>query len=309
VGHTVLWFHSKPTRAAVLSSSTSGRVTNQTNNPVKPVNRLTFTLSCLALFALSGINAASAQTLPTTHPKMISIVREEIKVGRAAEHAKHETGWPAAYEKAKSTDYYLAMTSLTGASEVWYVAPWESHAAQAASMKREDKDPVLSAELARLALADAEYVSSVRNIQALGRPDLSAGSFPDLGKARFFQITTYRVRPGHEAQFEEAAKAYGAARLRVAPKHGFRVYQVIAGMPAPTFFVFSSVEDYAQFDETTAAHQATLKAQTPEEQDKRQKFQSEGVASAETNRYKLDPAQSYVSKETRASDPEFWSTK
>jgi hypothetical protein len=258
---------------------------------------------------LSTLNGAFAQTLPTKQPKMISIVREEVKVGRATEHAKHEAGWPAAYEKAKSPDYYLAMTSLTGPSEAWYIVPWESHAAQAASMKREDKDPVLSAELARLALADAEYVSSVRNIQAMARADLSAGTFPDLSKARFFQITTYRVRPGHETQFEEAAKAYGAARTRVAPKHGFRVYQVIAGMPSPTFLVFSSVEDFGQFDETSAAHQATLMAQTPEEQGARQKFQSEGVISSETNRYKLDPVQSYVSKETRASDPEFWSPK
>jgi hypothetical protein len=40
---------------------------------------------------------------------------------------------------------------------------------------------------------------------------------------------------------------------------------VIAGMPSPTFLVFSSVEDFGQFDGDEAAHQATLKAQTPEE--------------------------------------------
>jgi hypothetical protein len=45
-------------------------------------------------------------------------------------------------------------------------------------MKREDSDPVLSAELARLALADADIVGSVRNIQAMARADLSVGTFP-----------------------------------------------------------------------------------------------------------------------------------
>jgi hypothetical protein len=135
------------------------------------------------------------------------------------------------------------------------------------------------------------------------------GPFPDLAKARFFGITTYRVRPGHDAQFEAAAKAYGAARTRVAPKTGFRVYQVVAGMPAPTFLIFSSVEDYAEFDAMTAAHQDSLKALTSEEQALRQKFQTEGVISSEMNRFKLDPVQSYVSKDTRAKDPAFWSPK
>ena len=80
-------------------------------------------------------------------------------------------------------------------------------------------------------------------------------------------------------------------------------------MPTPTFLVFSSVEDYAQFDGMTAAHLDTLKAFTAEEQAVRQKFQTEGVLSSEMNRFKLDPGQSYVSKETRAKDPEFWSPK
>lgn len=263
----------------------------------------------LALLALAGMTAAYGQSLPKSQPKLLTIVREEVKPGRGSEHAKHEAGWPAAYEKAKSPDFYLALTSMTGPPEAWYLSSQESHAAVAKTMKREDKDPVLSAELARLALADADYISGVRVIQAQARTDLSAGAFPDLVKARFFGIITVRVRPGHVAQFEEAAKAYGAARTRVAPKLGLQVYQVIAGMPTPTFLIMSSVEGYAEFDETTAAHQAALKALTPEESAVRNKFQTEGAISSEMNRFKLDPVQSYVSKETRAKDLEFWSPK
>ena len=273
------------------------------------MNRISLSLGLLSALALGGSNQVLSEDLPSTQPKLLTIVREEVKVGRNAEHARHEAGWPAAFEKAKSTDYYLAMTSLTGPNEAWYVIPRESHAAIAASMKRDDKNPVLSAELDRLSLADAEYVSGLRIIQAQARADLSVGSFPDLAKARFFAIVSYRVRPGHDAQFEAVAKAYGAARMRVAPKAGFRVYQVIAGMPTPTFLIFSSVEDYSEFDGMTAAIQDTLKALTAEEQAARQKFQTEGVISSEMNYFKLDPIQSYVSKETRDKDPEFWSAK
>ena len=59
----------------------------------------------------------------------------------------------------------------------------------------------------------------------------------------------------------------------------------------------------------TAAHQDTLKALAAEDQAAYQKLQTEGVISSEMNYFKLDPIQSYVSKETRAKDPEFWSPK
>jgi len=272
------------------------------------MHRITLCLVSLAAVAGVGLHVVAAD-LPTTQPKLLSIWREEVKPGRSAEHARNEAGFPAAYGKARSPDYYLAVTSLTGPNEAWYLTPGASHAAIGESMKREDSDPVLSAELARLSTADAEYISGLRIIQTRARTDLTVGSFPDLNKARFFSITTIRVRPGHEAEFEAAAKAHGAARMRTAPKLGYRVYQVIAGMPTPTFFIIASVESYADFDETTAAQEATVKAMTTEETAARKKFFTESVISYEANRFKVDPTQSYVSDATRATDPAFWSPK
>ena len=82
-------------------------------------------IQCLVRgLALCAAHLAFGQTgLPTSQPKLLTIVREEVKPGRAADHANHEAGWPAAFEKAMSPDYYLAMTSLTGPSEAWYVIP------------------------------------------------------------------------------------------------------------------------------------------------------------------------------------------
>ena len=53
-------------------------------------------------------------------------------------------------KKAKSPNAYLALVSLTGSPEAWYITPFESHAALEESNKREDADAVLSAELERL---------------------------------------------------------------------------------------------------------------------------------------------------------------
>ena len=263
----------------------------------------------LSSFALCAAPLAFGQGgMPTSQPKLLTIVREEVKPGKSAEHARHEAGWPAAFEKAKSPDYYIAMTSLTGPTEAWYVVPYASHAAIAETMKREDKDPVLSAELGRLSARDAEFVHRVSVIQAAGRPDLSFGTFPDTAKMRFLEITTFTIRPGKGDQFDAIAKVYATLRKRVAPNSSYRIYSVISGMPGPAYLIFSSVTDYAQFDQEMENHVKTIKAATPQEKAELDKW-SEIVVKEESQRFKLDPGQSYVPKETRATDPEFWSPK
>jgi hypothetical protein len=256
-----------------------------------------------------GAHAAAAQTLPASQPNLITIVREDVKPGHAADHARLEAGWPAAYERAKSTAYYLALVSMTGPPEALYVTPYESHTAIGDIMKREDADPVLSAELSRLSKADAAMLNGVRTIQAAARRDLSYGAYPDLARQRFFEFSWFRVRPGHEMGFEAAAKAYGAAAKRAGAMTAFRVYEVIAGGPAPTYIIISSVASYGEFDGMMTDGQKTMKGFAADEGAMLQKFMMDGVISIESQRYRVDPGQSYVPRETRATDPAFWMPK
>lgn len=253
--------------------------------------------------------ALQAQGLPTSQPKYLQIFREEVKLGRNADHEKLEAGWPAAFERAKSTDYYLAMVATTGANEAWFVIPQESNAAADASMRRQAANRQLSMELERLGKADGDLLTSVRSLLAMARPDLSYGSYPDIGKQRFWEITWFRVRPGHELQFEGAAKAYIGATKRAVPETSFRVYEIIAGMPGPTYLIFSSVMSYADFDQMTSEGQKIWTSMTPDEMGLMQKFSTEGLINAETNRFRLSPTMSYVPKSVRDSDPAFWSPK
>ena len=262
-----------------------------------------------AVALLLGAQAPlAAQDLPTTQPKYVTIIREEVKVGRGADHARVEAGWPAAFERAKSPDYYLAMTSMTGASEAWFIIPSASNAAIAEGMKRIEGDARLTAELDRLAKADAEVLTNSRTMMAMARPDLSSGAYPELAKQRFWEITWFRVRAGHEQQFEAAAKTYAAAAKRGAPNNSWRVYQLIAGAPGPTYLVFASVESYDKFDAMMDDGMKLMSAFTPDEMASIQKFSTEGLLNAETQRFRLDPRMSYVSKAVRATDPAFWGT-
>jgi hypothetical protein len=257
---------------------------------------------------LAGAGAALAQPLPTTQPNYLQIVREEVKVGHGSDHARVEAGWPAAYEKAKSPYTYIALEALTGPGEVWFVVPFDSQEATGDLMTRED-EPSLAAALGGLRKADAEHIAGARSILAAGRKDLSRGTFPDTASQRFYEVTIFRVRPGHSRGFEAAAKAYGAAAEKGAPGISYRVYEVIAGMPSPTYLVFSSVTSYGGFDKAMADDQAAMKAASSEETNALQTFSVEGLINSETIRFRLDPVMSYVPAELRAKDPQFWGRK
>jgi hypothetical protein len=262
-----------------------------------------------AILTVYAVSASAQGGLPASQPNYLTIVREEVKLGRAADHERIEAGWPAAYEKAKSPDYYLAYVSTTGRNEAWYITPFDSHKAMGESMSRESDDAVLAAELRRLQRADADVLNNVTVIQAMARKDLSMGGFPDIANTRFVEITIFRVRPGHERGFDEAAKAYGSAAKRSAPNASFRVYQVMAGIPGPTYLVFSSTQSFAEFDRAMQEDMAIMKGASQEERNALEKFSAEGLVNVETQRFRIDPVMSYVPKETRASNPAFWMPK
>lgn len=265
-------------------------------------------LCALALLVAAGA-ALVAQSLPTTQPKLLTITRERIKTGHDAAHVKTEAGWPAAYAQVKSPDYYLALVSMTGTTEVWFMTPRDSYTGWGKSMEREEANPQLTADLQRLWATDAEHLDGSDQIEATARPDLSHGSYPDLNHTRFWRIAVMRVRPGHEKQFADMIAVYKTVASRVAPNLAWRIYSVSAGMPGPTYLLFSSVQAFGQFDAMTADYNAVIKGATPQEVAVIQKFGADDLVSSTANRYRLDPAMSYVSDETKKADPAFWNKK
>jgi len=265
-------------------------------------------MCALALVAAGGA-ALVAQSLPTTQPKLLTINRERIKTGHDAAHVKTEAGWPALYAQAKSPDYYLALVSMTGPAEVWFMTPRDSYTGWGKSMERDEANSQLTADLDRLWATDAEHLDGSDAFEAAARPDLSHGSYPDLSRTRFWRITIMRVRPGHEKAFADMVALYKTVASRVAPNLAWRIYAVTAGMPGPTYILFSSVQAFGQFDAMTADYNAIIKGATPQEAAAFQKFAADDLVSSTGNRYRLDPTMSYVSDETKKTDPAFWNKK
>jgi len=267
-------------------------------------------LSGLALLLSAAAGVATAQSpLPTSQPAVITLFREEVKFGQNADHEAVESGWPAAFAKAKNPNTYIALTSMTGPNEAWFVVPYASWKAVGDELKLEDANSDLSAELKRLSKADAAHVTSSRALHLTARTDLSAGAFPSVAKARFYEITWFRVRPGHQQEFETVAKKFQAAFKKAAPQSGYRMYQVVAGVQGPAYLVFQSYESLADLDKAAATDAAIMAAMGADDGRALEKFEAEGLLNSETQRFAMNGPMSYVDQATIDSDPAFWRPK
>jgi len=129
-------------------------------------------VSLAVLTLVASVSAtALAQGVPATQPKFLHIFREQVKPGRLADHTQWETGWPAAAEKAKSPYSYLALASITGPLEVWYVTSYASQAAYGEGVAWEDAQPGLTTEFDRLAKADGEFLADATALQLVSEND------------------------------------------------------------------------------------------------------------------------------------------
>ncbi|MGH9365015.1 MAG: hypothetical protein ACRD1B_07100 [Thermoanaerobaculia bacterium] len=262
---------------------------------------------CLSLSAASGLLAQTPA--PTGPPKVLQIFREEVKPGKSAAHEKWETGWPKAFAKANWPTHYLAVTSVSGPSEAWFLVGYESFAAWEIDRQNLDKTTALKSEDERLSAGDGEFLSGWRVLVAVHREDLSNKPNITLGKMRYFRIATFRVRPGHDTDFSDAAKIVREAHEKANVELPWATYQIVSGMPAPTYLVFLPMKSLEEIDAGLARSKTIQEAEGEENAKKLQKLSSEGYLSTESNIYAFSPKMSYVSKEMAEADPDFWTPK
>ncbi len=268
------------------------------------LSRFIMTLAApLSLLTLAG--SVTAQDSPTPY---LQIFREVVKPGRSGPHLPLEAAWSHAFAKAKVPVYTLAMTTMYGPPEAWFLQGNKSIAEIEEVNKAVDAAPGLGDETDRYAQADAANISSFTAILARYLPDLSNGPNFDPAQMRVWEVLVFQVRPGHEANFDEAAKLYKSTLGQAKVEAPWMTYGVMAGMPGPTYLVFVPHRTLAEVDPATGTGAAIEKAFN-EEGMKRLSSLAEGYASVETLIFGVSPRMSNLSPEFIARDPKFWTPK
>src|SRR5579862_4337430 len=143
-----------------------------------------------------GLLGAAAPLLPDQNapqpPKMLLIVREDIKEGKGAEHEQSESRFMRAAAAAKFPANILGLNSITGTAQAWFLEAYDSF-----ESIEKSRAAMHNPELASLDGLDAEFRSGSRSSIAVYRPDLSYHGqqlMQTLPKMRYFNVITIRAR-------------------------------------------------------------------------------------------------------------------
>jgi hypothetical protein len=139
-------------------------------------------------------------------PKILQIFREQIKPGKETDYRRIEEDASVICRKMHCPNPYLALTSISGMSETWFVNGYDSSRTLAKVWEDYGQNTALLTELNGITAGKADIVFPGQTMFTHFREDFSQSAGWDIGRARFFSITTVQVRPGHIDDYEEIQK-------------------------------------------------------------------------------------------------------
>jgi hypothetical protein len=276
---------------------------------------LLFFVVVTLLSAFAQVFGQTPSATPGGPPKAVLIVREDIKPGMMPAHNKHSASYASLFRKLQTPNYRIALLPVAGSeNEVIYLNPLESFAqlqgtTEATDKKMEGLSGAMKAESDRLDKEAPLLHAGMRDMLGVLRPELGYGGPVEISKMRFFSITTVRVRPGHDAQYNDYVQKMVNVARQKAKVDNFHVasFQIVSGAPAGTYMNFRPMRSLAEMDEPIGMKvRAAMSDDMKKDADK---TVSDAIMSSETSTYWINPNMSYVPPPMAAGDPAFWNPK
>lgn len=276
--------------------------------------KLVFSLLVIFVSLELTLPLLAQQAAPTGPPNVLWMLREELKPAKGGPHVKVETRYAQLFKKAKLPTGWLGMTAVLGPNynEALFTTGYESFAALEKERAAVDKmtTGAVKTELDQLDKTDSDIVSAQRTVATVYRKEMSYRANIDLPHMRYFAITTIRVRPGHNNDYEEIRKMVNAAHEKANVDEHWAIFQAVSGTPNGTFYQFVPMKSLAEYDAGPTLHgKAYPEALGEENMKKIQKLQSDAILSTETSVYAFNPHMSMVPKEWVDADSDFWDPK
>jgi hypothetical protein len=270
--------------------------------------------ACLIVGWVAAAAPVLAQGTPPeddSTPKLLQIIREQVKPGKGSAHEAVETAWAGAYARAKMTNGWLGMTSMTGPSEAWFLTGLGSWEQLEKNIKAEAANEGLSAEVQKLSAADGDVLSGVNSVITRFVGDMSYQPRVNLGAMRYLQVQIFRLKQGHGRDFANAWKEIVAAHEKAKMDEHWAFFAVNSGMTSPTYLYMQAFKSLADIDQAGPMHEAdAYRNAVGEDGRARQTEMTQGaVESTQNLLFAFNPKMSYVPKSWVDSDPAFWAPK
>lgn len=276
------------------------------------MKRITGAMLALLFLLPIGISViAAAQENPMGHmpPKVLVITREYTKPGKSGTpHEKTESAFVQAMMHTKWPTHYLAVESLSGKNRALFLTGYESFAAWEKDTLATQKNAALSAALDRAWAADGELLSETDGGTFAFREEYSLRPEVDIAHMRYFEISRFEIKQGHDKDWDELVKLVTAAYKKMPDAH-WATYSSVHGNPDGTYIVFSPMKSLAEVDKNWAANKDFEAAMGEDGMKKLAELSAAAIESSQTNLFAFNPRMSYPADEWVKADPDFWKAK
>ncbi|MGO9127057.1 MAG: hypothetical protein ACLP6G_19500 [Terriglobales bacterium] len=263
----------------------------------------------LGMLLLLGVQAVVAQETQAP-PKVLSVIREFLKPGKGGmAHQKTESLFVEAFSHAKWPTHYLAVDSLSGKPRSLFLVGYDSFDAWEKDTNAARKNSALSAALDHANEVDGELLSEVNMATFVYNEEYSYHSAVDIAHMRYFEISLFHVRPGHQKEWDDLVKMVNAAYAKAMPDTHWAAYEAAYGQPGDTYVFFTPLKSMAEIDSEFMANKKFEAAMGEDGMKKLGELSAASIESSETNLFAFNPRISYVGDDWIKADPDFWKPK
>jgi hypothetical protein len=273
-------------------------------------------LALLVTAAMLTPMTVSAQTQSDSAksgpPAVIQVIREDVKPGKGPAHEKSEAMWAAAYKKANLKYYYLATTTMSGPSEAWFFAAFDSMGDVEKANEALAANKTVQAEIDRIGATDGDMLSGTRSAFLFYNAELSYHPNFNIGDYKYLMVDTVKLKPGHFDQFAALRKTVNEAHEKAGLDEHMLVYTVGLGGPGGTVLVFQPVKSLTEYDSMGKSHgkgSAYFEAVGDENRKKFTEYAREDQTFFQRDFLAISPAMSAMSEHVMAANPTFWKPK
>jgi len=256
------------------------------------------------------VGVARAQGAPGENgpPKVLVITIEDLKPGKSGPtHEKVESAFVRAAKNAKSTQYYLAMDSMTGSPRAAFLFGYNSFEEWEKADKEIYGNTALAAALDPLFVQDGELLTENPTGAFRIRPELGHGPAFNVANMRYFDVGRFKIRPGHQAQWIEAVKQWGTAMEKLDPEMSWVGYEMMLGKDSSgVYLIFTPMKSLSTLDRIFGNLD---KLPDDENMKKLGEVFAAATETSQHNLYRFSPKMSYPPPAWVKADPDFWTVK
>jgi hypothetical protein len=209
------------------------------------------------LVALAALvpSPATSQTLldPTgSPPAVIKVYQAWPRPGHEGLAMKAGAGFGAVMDRFRTADWWIGGTSMSGRGELAWLEGFPTHAAIGQQLGNALANP------AQMAAGDSVWQDVGSHLEgavvlwAFHRPDLGYRPTWFVPSTRAFQVITFRIKAGMEADGEAVFKTFAQAYADAGVEVPWMTYQVSNGMAGPAYLMIVPMASLEAIDRDLA---------------------------------------------------------